>query len=63
VAGTERQRELRRRRKRTKKVTKLKGRLGKATQSEKGEIARKLRGMTPGAEVLITNWKLVEVDR
>ncbi|MEX2167990.1 MAG: DUF6800 family protein [Pirellulales bacterium] len=63
VAGTERQRELRRRRKRTKKVTKLKGRLGKSTQSEKVEIARKLRGMTPGAEVLISDWKLAEVDR
>ena len=45
------------------KVTKLKGRLEKATQSEKGEIARKLREMTPGAEVLIADWKLVEVDR
>ena len=35
----------------------------KATKSEKVEIARKLRTMTPGAEVLIANWSLVEVDR
>lgn len=63
MAGTERQRELRRRRKRRVKVTKLKGRLDKATQSEKVEIARKLREMTPGAEVLISDWKLAEVDR
>lgn len=27
------------------------------------EIDRKLRTMTPGAEVLIANWSLVEVDR
>ena len=32
-------------------------------RSEKVEIARKLRTMTPGAEVLIANWSLVEVDR
>jgi hypothetical protein len=44
-------------------LTKLKGKLGKATQSEKTEIARKLRELTPGAEALIDRWKLVEVDR
>jgi hypothetical protein len=44
-------------------VARLKKRLGKATKSEKVEIARKLRSMTPGAEVLIAEWGLIEVDR
>lgn len=63
VAGIERNRELRRRRARREKITKLKARLAKSTTSEKGEIARKLREMTPGAEQLIVDWKLNEVDR
>jgi len=37
--------------------------LAKATQSEKVEIARKLREITPGAEKLIDDWGLVGVDR
>jgi hypothetical protein len=37
--------------------------MAKATISEKGEIARKLREMTPGAEVLIADWGLAQVDR
>jgi hypothetical protein len=60
---SERKSELKKRQKRRQAVTRLKKRLGKATKSEKGEIARKLREMTPGAEILITDWKLVEVDR
>ena len=63
MGSSERQRELRRRRKRRGQLARLKGRLGKATQSEKGEIARKLREMTPGAEKLIADWQLAEVDR
>ncbi len=63
MPGSERQREIRRRRKRREGLDKLKSRLKKATQSEKGEIARKLRAMTPGAEGLIHNWQLEEVDR
>lgn len=63
MAGSERTREIRRRRKRRESINRLKGRLAKATTSEKGEIARKLRDLTPGAEVLIENWKLNEVDR
>jgi hypothetical protein len=63
VSASERKRELRRRRSRTEKLTKLKSKLAKATQSEKTEIARKLRELTPGAEELIDRWKLVEVDR
>lgn len=63
MSACERKRELRRRRSRNVKLTKLKGKLAKATQSEKTEIARKLRNLTPGAEELIDRWKLVEVDR
>jgi hypothetical protein len=63
VSACERKRELRRRRSRKDKLTKLKSKLPKATQSEKTEIARKLRNLTPGAELLIERWKLVESDR
>ncbi len=63
MSASERRRELRRRRSRNDKLTKLKSKLPKATQSEKTEIARKLRELTPGAEQLIAEWKLVESDR
>jgi uncharacterized protein with von Willebrand factor type A (vWA) domain len=63
VSASERKRELSRRRSRKDKLTKLKSKLPKATQSEKTEIARKLRELTPGAEALIADWKLVESDR
>lgn len=60
---SERQKEIRRRRKRREKLTHLRARLEKATASEKVEIIRKLREMTPGSEKLIEAWDLVEVDR
>lgn len=63
VGCSERQKEIRRRRKRRKKLSHLQGRLAKATQSEKQEIIRKLREMTPGSETLIAAWALAEVDR
>lgn len=63
VGASERQRELRRRRKRYHKLSQLKGKLAKATQSEKLEIVRKLREMSPGAEKLIVEWELVEAGR
>ena len=63
MSACERKRELRRRRSRNSKLTKLKSKLPKATPSEKTEIARKLRNLTPGAEELIDRWKLVESDR
>ena len=50
-------------RKRAEKLTKLKKQLPKATKSEQVEMARKIRDMTPGAEVVITNWGLGAVDR
>ncbi len=59
---SERQKEIKRRHKRREQVTKLKARALKpsASASEKEEIARKLRLMTPGASVLIKDWKLIE---
>jgi len=60
---SERKKELRRRRKRRGTLTHLKKKLSKATKSEQVEIARKVRDMTPGAEVVIASWGLEEVDR
>ena len=63
VGISERGKEIKRRRKRKKQYAHLKSKLDKATVSEKVEIARKLRGMTPGADVLIGQWGLDESDR
>ena len=63
MAASERRKEINRRRARRHKLGLLKRRLQKATTSEKGEIARKLRALTPGAETVIENWELSEVDR
>jgi hypothetical protein len=63
VSASQRKRDLRQRRSRKDKLTKLKAKLPKATQSEKLEIARKLRELTPGAEELIDRWKLVASER
>lgn len=58
--GTERRRELRRRRSRRKKVGVLKRKAETATPSEKLHIANKLRGLTPGAFELINRMGLEE---
>lgn len=58
--GIERVRELRRRRSRRKKVGLLKRKAEAANPSEKINIANKLRGLTPGADVLITRMGLEE---
>ena len=60
MAGTERRRELRRRRKRSATLSEMKAKLEKATPSDKAEMARKLRLMTPGCEELIQRWSLEE---
>ena len=60
---SERQKEIKRRRQRRKKLTQLNKRLPKATVSERTEIVRKVRCLTPGADVLVANWDLVEADR
>ncbi len=51
--GTERTRELRRRRHRKKKVAKLLNRAEKSSAAEKAAIVDKLRLLTPGADVII----------
>ena len=55
---SERAKEIKRRRIRRARVATLKKRLEKANASEKEEIARKLRQLTPGAEVIISDWGL-----
>lgn len=58
MAWSERQRELRRRRHRKAKIAKYKLKAPKASQSEKEQIARKLRLMTPGAQDIIDKLEL-----
>mgnify|MGYP005832037649 CR=1 FL=1 len=58
MAGIERQRELRRRRHRRKKLKLFARKLEKATVSEKAAMAEKLRKLTPGAEAVIERWEL-----
>ena len=57
---SERQKEIKRRRKRREKIQHFKAKLAKATVSEKVVIAGKLREMTPGAEALIEQLSLEE---
>ncbi|MEM9364703.1 MAG: DUF6800 family protein [Planctomycetota bacterium] len=52
MAGTERRREIRRVRARRRKTAKLVAR-AKAGTMEKAEAIRKLRKLTPGADVVI----------
>jgi hypothetical protein len=56
--GTERTRELRRRRHRRKQVSKLLNKAEKASAADKAVIAAKLRRLTPGASVIIANHNL-----
>jgi hypothetical protein len=58
VSCSERKRELRRRRHRSKKVAVWARKLKKATVSEKVMIAEKLRALTPGGEVIVDRWEL-----
>ena len=58
MAGTERQRELRKRRHRTKKLELLHKKSETASKTEKATIIQKLRRLSPGAEQLIQAWKL-----
>jgi hypothetical protein len=55
VAGSERQREIRRRRHRKQKLSVFKRRAEGATESEKKAMATKIRNLTPGGEVVIAN--------
>ncbi len=60
---SERTKEIKRRRHRREKLSQLKKKVAKATNSEQGEIARKIRCLTPGADVIVKAWELGEVDR
>jgi len=60
VGCSERQKEIKRRRKRRKQMANIKRRLVKATVSEKQHIVEKLRRMTPGAEELIERFELIK---
>jgi hypothetical protein len=55
---SERKKEIRRRRHRREKLTRLKHRSAKATVSEKAMIAGKIRELTPGAELVISALQL-----
>jgi len=57
---SDRAQEIKRRRQRRKKLAILERKLKKATVSERQAMAERLRRMTPGAEVIIGNWNLVE---
>ncbi|MCP4080291.1 MAG: hypothetical protein GY819_18390 [Planctomycetaceae bacterium] len=57
---SERQKEIKRRRQRKRKVAAIATRAKKASASEKEVLARKLRGLTPGAEGLI---KKLEIEK
>jgi hypothetical protein len=57
---SERQKEIKRRRHRRKKLNQYKARAAKATVSEKGVLAGKLRELTPGAENIIETLNLEE---
>ena len=57
---SERQKEIKRRRKRRQQLANIKRRLKKATVSEKAHIAEKLRRMTPGADELIERFELAK---
>ena len=56
----ERKKELKRRRHRQKKLAHLAKKLQKATVSEKGIIAEKVRQLTPGGEVVLENWGVTQ---
>jgi hypothetical protein len=56
--GTERTRELRRRRHRKKQVAKLLAKAAKGNNSDKASVADKLRKLTPGAAEIIQANKL-----
>lgn len=60
--GIERHRELRRRRHRRKKLGILQRKLKSSKHSEVQMIKEKVRRLTPGAEVILTNWGLDDAN-
>lgn len=59
MSGSERTREIRRRRTRRKKTANLLARAEKGTM-EKAEVVRKLRRLTPGADVILEREGLIK---
>ncbi len=59
MSGSERAREIRRRRTRRKKTANLLARAEKGTM-EKAEVVRKLRRLTPGADVILEREGLIK---
>ena len=62
MPSSERQRELKRRRHRRKKMAQLNRQVKSANASERAVIADKIRNLTPGAEVLIASLGLEEAQ-
>jgi hypothetical protein len=60
---SERHKEIKRRRHRRKKLGLLAKKLKTAKVSERPVITEKLRRLTPGADVIISNWQLTKADR
>ena len=58
MPSSERQKEIKRRRHRRKRVAQFAKKLEKATVSERALMADKLRNMTPGGQVIVDNWEL-----
>ena len=58
MPASERRRELRRRRHRTKLYPKLVAKAEKGSAADREKIAAKLRRLTPGCETLIEAWGL-----
>jgi hypothetical protein len=58
VGCSERQKEIKRRQHRKKKVATFARKLQKATVSEKAVIAEKLRSLTPGGGTIAARWEL-----
>lgn len=59
MSGSERRRELRRRRHRKKQIAKWSAKAANASPAEKQELARKLRRATIGSEEVIARLNLV----
>lgn len=57
---SDRMQEIRRRRNRRRKYKKLAAKLQKATSAERAVIAAKIRNMTPGCNVILERWGLVD---
>ena len=55
MSGSERRRELKRRRHRKKKLAVLRRKLDKANNADREGLMQKIRALTPGADQIIAN--------